>query len=81
MNRQEIIKEIMSMPEEVLMAEADIFVLCQSFWYEYNAFWDLLSEGEFTLATEALVNGTWTNDHLVSHLNQLRELSNLLKKV
>ena len=73
-NRQKIINDIMSMPSEVLMTEPDCTSLCQAFWTEYLAYWDLLSQGEFTLATEALMNGSWTDQHLNDHLIELLKI-------
>ena len=77
-NRQKIINDIMSLPRDILAVEPDCTSLCQAFWTEYNAYWDLLSQGEFTLATEALLAGSWTDNHLMSHLSELKKLETLV---
>ena len=68
----------MSLPGDILAVEPDTTSLCQAFWPEYNHFWDLLSQGEFTLATEALLAGSWTDNHLISHLDELKKLETLV---
>lgn len=78
-DRIQLVNELFRVPVEVLTIEPDCTSLCQLYWSEYQAAWDLMNARDIPAAKQAMVDGPWTNRELQGHIAQLSEVAEAIK--